>query len=200
MAGVITSTNAEGAAGAVHEPAPEPQPGATSAPGRRLSLEALGLTGTSAAILPPLRDAAAAGAPADVAGLKAALAAHDVALGLGPGGAVADQLRRLVHDLAPLGSQATLAVDLASDGSLDTFWLEDVTSDEQDWRKALHALRVRLGKRFIARGPVRVRLLVTSRSARRAGNSQGGLDFDLSNIGSPTLHTLHVRVLGQSPL
>ena len=81
-------------------------------------------------------------------------------------------------------------------------WLEDVTSNEQDWRKVLHAVRLRLGKRSIisSGGPVRVTLLLTSRSSKRSGPSPGGIDFDVSNIGSPTLHTLHVRVLGQSPL
>jgi hypothetical protein len=203
LAGIITSPNAETSAGAVPElpPEAEPEPGLPTPPAKRLSLADLGLTGTSAAILPPLPDASECVTPPDVAGMKAALAARDVALGLGPGGAIAEQLRRLAHDVAPLGSQATISVDLARDGSLDTLWLEDVTSNEQDWRKVLHAVRVRLGKRFIASGgPVRVTLLVTSRSAKRGGNSSGIFDFDVSNIGSPTLHTLHVRVLGQSPL
>jgi hypothetical protein len=203
LAGIITSPDAEPSAGAVPVPPPdaEPAPNPPTPPARRLSLADLGLTGTSAAIQPPLPDAPSRATSPDVAGMKAALAARDVALGLGPGGAVADQLRRLAHDIAPLGSEATISVDLAKDGSLDTLWLEDVTSNEQDWRKVLHSVRLRLGKRFIASGgPVRVTLLVTSRSAKRSGNSSSFLDFDVSNIGSPTLHTLHVRVLGQAPL
>jgi len=200
LAGVITSAAAEPSAGAVPEvPSTPDRSEPSTPPARRLSLAELGLSGHSAAILPPQPDAPRQ-APQDVAGLKQALAARDVALGLGPGGAVASQLRIAAQQLAPLGSQATISVDLASDGSIDTVWLDDVTSSEQDWRKVLRAFRLRLGQRYVASGPVRVTLLVTSRSAKRAGNSESFLDFDVSNIGSPTLHTVHVRVLAQTPL
>jgi hypothetical protein len=196
----LDAADAEPTAGHVPElAAPLESPEPSLPPARRLSLAELGLTGRSAALQPPLPDAPPKAAQ-DVAGLKRALTARDVALGLGPGGAVASQLRIAAQELAPLGSQATISVDLSRDGSVDTVWLDDVTSSEQDWRKVLRAFRLRLGQRAIASGPVRVTLLVTSRSTKRAGNSDSLLEFDVSNIGSPTLHTVHVRVLAQSPL
>jgi hypothetical protein len=196
---VITTPDAEASAGVAPETLPETRPEPEPAPARRLSLADLGVTGRSAAILAPLPDAPRR-VPEDVAGLKGALRAHDVALGLGPGGAVANRLRRFAQDLAPLASEATISVDLSKTGTVDTLWLDECTSSEREWRAMLRAVRVSLAdESIVAAGPVRVTLRVTSRSSKRSG-SGGMLDFDLSNIGSPTLHTVNIRVLAQTPL
>lgn len=178
----------------------EQHPAEPPATGKRLSLGDLGLTGTSSALLPPLQEGAAGRTDADVGGLKQALRARDTELGLGSGGAVAHQIRASAQDLAPLSSEATLSVDLASDGSIETIVLEASTSDEGEWRKVIRSVRERVGKQYVARGPMRVTLLVTSRSATRSGGSKSPFTFDVSNIGSPTMRWLHIRVLRQDPL
>ncbi len=171
-----------------------------AAPGKRLSLSDLGLTGTSSALLPPFSDGAPGRVDQDVGGLKQALRARDTELGLGPGGAVAAQIRPVAQDLAPLSSEATLVVDLASDGSIDTIFLDSSTSSEGEWRKVMRAVRARAGQQFVANGPMRVTVLVTCRSATRSGGAHGAFSFDVSNIGSPTMRWLHIKVLRQEPL
>jgi hypothetical protein len=196
---VALSSSTERAPVPDEAPAPEPSPDGLTPPAKRLSLDDLGLTGTSAAVLPPPQDERPR--DNDVGGLKRELRARDTELGLGPGGAVAERIRRSALDFAPLNSEATLSVDLSRDGSIDAIAIDDVTSSEGEWRKVIRAVRQRLGRQFVARGgPMRITLRVTSRSSTRSGGSKGGFSFDLSNIGSPTMHWLHIRVVRQADL
>ena len=128
--------------------------------------------------------------------------ARDTELGLGPGGAVASAVRTPARELAPLGSEATFSVNLSADGSVVAVSLDGVTSDDTAWNALLRVLRERLASLSVTVGrPTRVTVLVTNRSTLRAGNAPGGpFQFDLSNIGSPTIQSLHVRVLAQTPL
>jgi hypothetical protein len=144
-------------------------------------------------ILPPARR--------DVAGLGQELMAHDTRLGLGPGGAVASAVRGSARELAPLNSEATISVDLNADGSVAAISLDRVASAERQWAALVQSLRETLKSLSVKAGrPLRVTLLVTNQSAPRAGNPSGPFQFDLSNIGSPTLQSLHVRVVAQLPL
>jgi hypothetical protein len=163
---------------------------------KHLSLEQLGLTGPRT-WLPTARDTPAP-RNEDIGGLKRGLSAHDVELGLGPGGAVAAEIRRAAQDLAPLDSAATISVDLTGAGTIAEVWLDEATSGSIEWRKVCRALQERLKKPFTVTGPVRITLSVKSQSAKRSGAGNSPFSFDLSNIGSPTLHTIAVRVLAES--
>jgi hypothetical protein len=173
------------------------------APRKRLSLEALGVTGSGigAAFLQGSLDAPRGPTP-DRGGLRQERMARDTELGIGPGGAVASAVRTPARELAPLGSEATFSVDLSADGSVVAVSLDGVTSDDTAWNALLRVLRERLASLTVTVGrPTRVTVLVTNRSTLRAGNAPGGpFQFDLSNIGSPTIQSLRVRVLAQMPL
>jgi hypothetical protein len=139
-------------------------------------------------------------APTDPGQLKDARMVRDTELGLGPGGAVASAVRASAYELAPLESRATISVDLDPDGSVRLISLVDVSSNDTGWNALLRALRKDLARLSVKTDrPLRVTLLLTNRSTQRAG-SGGLLDFDLSNIGSPMIQSLHVRVLAQTPL
>jgi hypothetical protein len=193
--------------GAAVPGAPSPaEPDASSgdpAPRKRLSLADLGVTGSGnrAAFLQGALDAPQRTTP-DVGGLRQAQMARDTELGLGPGGAVASAVRTSARELAPLGSEATFSVDLNAEGSVVAVSLDGVTSDDMAWNALLRVLRERLASLSVTGGrPTRVTVLVTNRSTLRAGNAPGSpFQFDLSNIGSPTIQSLHVRVLAQAPL
>lgn len=168
--------------------------------GKRLSLADLGLSPGGKAFHLPMPDVAPR-TPSDPGKLQDALMSRDTELGLGPGGAVASAVRASAHELAPLGSQATFSVDLAPDGSISAVSLVDVSSHDTAWNALLRALREDLARLSVRIDrPLRITLLLTNRSTKRAGNSGGPLTFDLSNIGSPTIQSLHVRVLAQTPL
>jgi hypothetical protein len=172
------------------------------APRGRLSPEQLGLSlGRGAALLERMQDVLPTKEP-DVGGrLRQELMAHDTRLGLGPGGAVASAVRGTARELAPLNSEATISVDLTSDGGVAAISLDSAASDERAWAALVTSLRAKLKSLSVRAGrPLRVTLLVTNRATLRAGNSSSPLDFDLSNIGSPTIQSLHVRVVAQSPL
>lgn len=187
--------------------APPPAEPYTSAgnpePRKRLSLADLGVTGSGngTVFLEGAPDAPQRPAP-DVGGLRQERMARDTELGLGPGGAVASAVRTPAREFAPLGSEATFSVDLSADGSVVAVSLDGVTSDDTAWNALLRVLRERLASLSVRVGrPTRVTVLVTNRSTLRAGNAPGGpFQFDLSNIGSPTMQSLHVRVLAQTPL
>jgi hypothetical protein len=172
-------------------------------PTKRLSLADLGLTGSGsgAAFLQGALDPPQRTTP-DVGGLQQERMARDTELGLGPGGAVASAVRTPARELAPLGSEATFSVDLSADGAVVAVSLDGVTSDDTAWNALLRVLRERLASLSVTVGrPTRVTVRVTNRSTLRAGNAPGGpFQFDLSNIGSPTIQSLHVRVLAQTPL
>jgi len=174
-------------------------------PSKRLSLADLGVGVAQhmngVASVQGALDAPARRSP-DVGGLRQAQMARDTELGLGPGGAVASAVRTPARELAPLGSAATFSVDLAADGSVVAVSLDGVSSDHTAWNALLRVLRERLASLSVKVGrPTRVTLLVTNGSTLRAGNGSGSVfDFDLSNIGSPTIQSLHVRVVGQTPL
>lgn len=176
----------------------------TSPPRKSLSPAELGLgvgRAGGSVFLDQMRDAPPPAKKPDVGGVREALMARDTRLGLGPGGAVAAAVRGPALELAPLNSEATISVDLNADGSVAAIFLEQVSSYDREWSALVSALRGRL-KALSARAgrPLRVRLLVTNRSTLRAGNPASPLQFDLSNIGSPTMQSLHVRVLTQAPL
>ena len=182
--------------------APTAPPGAAAEPahGKRLSPADLGLFPSRGGFLPQMRDVLPA-APTDPGKLRDAQMARDTELGLGPGGAVASAVRGSAYDLAPLGSQATFSVDLDRDGSVSAVSLVEVSSNDAAWNALLRTLRKDLARLSVkADRPLRVTLLLTNRSTKRAGSAGGVLDFDLSNIGSPTIQSLHVRVLSQTPL
>jgi hypothetical protein len=178
---------------AAPEAAPEPRPG------KRLSPADLGLSLGGGAFVQHMQDIPPA-APTDPGQLKDARMVRDTELGLGPGGAVASAVRASAYELAPLESRATISVDLDPDGSIRLISLVDVSSNDTGWNALLRALRKDLARLSVKTDrPLRVTLLLTNRSTRRAGS--GGLfDFDLSNIGSPMIQSLHVRVLAQTPL
>lgn len=176
-------------------------PGATPEPrrGKRLSPADLGLSLSGGAFVQHMQDIAPA-APTDPGQLQDARMARDTELGLGPGGAVASAVRASAYELAPLESRATISVDLDADGSIRLISLVDVSSNDTGWNALLRALRKDLARLSVKTDrPLRVTLLLTNRSTKRAG-SGGLLDFDLSNIGSPMIQSLHVRVLAQTPL
>jgi hypothetical protein len=176
-------------------------PGATPEPrrGKRLSPADLGLSLGGGAFVQHMQDIAPA-APTDPGQLQDARMARDTELGLGPGGAVASAVRTSAYELAPLESRATISVDLDADGSIRLISLVDVSSNDTGWNALLRALRKDLARLSVKTDrPLRVTLLLTNRSTKRAG-SGGLLDFDLSNIGSPMIQSLHVRVLAQTPL
>jgi hypothetical protein len=186
---------------AVSSAAPIIAPGAAAepAPGKRLSPADLGLFPQSGVFLPPMQEQPSA--PSDPGKLRDARMARDTELGLGPGGAVASAVRASAYELAPLGSQATFSVDLDRDGSISAVSLVEVSSADTAWNALLRALRKDLARLIVKTDrPLRVTLLLTNRSTKRAGNSSSPFDFDLSNIGSPTIQSLHVRVLAQAPL
>jgi hypothetical protein len=136
-----------------------------------------------------------------VAGLRRALQARDTELGLGAGGAVAEAIRRSAYDLAPLDSEATVSVDLSAAGSISAIAIDDATSRTNEWERAMRDVHQRLGDRFVAAGGAqRVTLLVRSRSRTRAGSSATMNSFDVSNIGSPSMQSLHIEVLRQMRL
>jgi protein TonB len=175
---------------------------APPAPRQRLSPEQLGLgLGRSAALLERMQDVLPTKVP-DVGGrLRQELMARDTQLGLGPGGAVANAVRGTARELAPMNSEATISVDLTSDGSVASISLDSAASDDRAWAALVTSLREKLKSLSVRAGrPLRVTLLVSNRATLRAGNSSSPLDFDLSNIGSPTIQSLHVRVVAQSPL
>ena len=184
-------------------PAQPDTPAGSLVPTRRLSLANLGLTGSGsgAAFLQQALDVPRRTAP-DVGGLQQERMARDTELGLGPGGAVASAVRTPARELAPLGSEATFSVNLSADGAVVAVSLDGVTSDDTAWNALLRVLRERLASLSVKVGrSTRVTVLVTNRSTLRAGNAPGGpFQFDLSNIGSPTIQSLHVRVLAQTPL
>jgi hypothetical protein len=185
--------------------APAAEPDAVAGappPNKRLSLADLGLVGggNGAALLQGAQDTPRR-ATEDVGGLRQARMARDTELGLGPGGAVASAVRTPARELAPLGSQATFSIDLSAEGSVLAISLDGVSSNDTAWDALLRALRERLRRLSVPVGrATRVTVLVTNRSTLRAGNSSSLMDFDLSNIGSPTIQSLHVRVLAQTPL
>jgi hypothetical protein len=181
-------------------PAVAPEAAAEPLPGKRLSLTELGLSPKSGGLLQQMLDTLPT-APRDAGPLQHSRMARDTELGLGPGGAVASAVRVSAYELAPLGSQATFSVDLDRNGSISAVSLVDVSSNDTAWNALLRALRKDLARLSVKTDrPLRVTLLLTNRSTKRAGNSGGLLDFDLSNIGSPTIQSLHVRVLAQTPL
>jgi hypothetical protein len=178
---------------AAPEAAPEPRPG------KRLSPADLGLSLGGGGFVQHMQDVAP-GTPTDPVQLKDARMVRDTELGLGPGGAVASAVRASAYELAPLESRATISVDLDPDGSIRLISLVDVSSNDTGWNALLRALRKDLARLSVKTDrPLRVTLLLTNRSTQRAG-SGGLLDFDLSNIGSPMIQSLHVRVLAQTPL
>jgi hypothetical protein len=190
---------------AVSSAAPTVAPDAAAEPPhrKRLSPADLGLFPSSGVFLPQMQDTppTAPTARTDPGQLRDSQMARDTELGLGPGGAVASAVRASAYDLAPLGSQATISVDLDREGSISGVSLVDVSSNDTAWNALLRALRKDLARLAVKNDrPLRVTLLLTNRSTKRAGNSGGLLDFDLSNIGSPTIQSLHVRVLAQTPL
>lgn len=185
--------------------APTAAPEASAEPPhrKRLSPADLGLFPSSGVFLPQMQDMppTAPTARTDPGQLLDSRMARDTELGLGPGGAIASAVRTSAYELAPLGSQATVSVDLDRDGSIRGVSLVDVSSNDTAWNALLRALRKDLARRVVKTDrPLRVTLLLTNRSTKRAGNSGGFLDFDLSNVGSPTIQSLHVRVLAQTPL
>lgn len=189
-------------AAAATEAAPTTAPGVAPepSPGKRLSPADLGLFPNSGVFLQQMQDVLPT-APKDPGKLRDDRMARDTELGLGPGGAVANAVRASAYELAPLGSQATFSVDLDPDGSIRAVSVVEVSSNDTAWNALLRALRKDLARLIVKTDrPLRVTLLLTNRSAKRAGNSGGLLDFDLSNIGSPTMQSLHVRVLAQTPL
>jgi hypothetical protein len=185
---------------------PEPNPEAsegTQAPAstqpKRLGLSELGLThGIGAAVIPPIQQTPQE-RDADIGGLRSGLMARDTELGLGPGGKVADAVRREARDVAPLQSRATFVVNVDAGGAVTNISLRDATSHDDAWSKVVRILRDKIRSLTPWRGgAVQVVLAVRSLTGLRSGPSSGGpLSFDLSNIGSPELHHFHVQVLEQ---
>jgi hypothetical protein len=190
---------AASSAGPPAEPTAAPEAEPEPRPGKRLSPAALGLSLSGGAFVQHMQDILPA-APSDPGQLHDARMARDTELGLGPGGAVANAVRASAYELAPLESRATISVDLDPDGSVRLISLIDVSSNDTGWNALLRALRKDLARLSVKTArPLRVTLQLTNRSTKRAG-SGGLLDFDLSNIGSPMIQSLHVRVLAQTPL
>jgi hypothetical protein len=189
---------ASSAASSAEAPA-APEAAAVPRPAKRLSPVDLGLSPSGGAFVQHMQDISPE-APGDPGQLQDARMARDTELGLGPGGAVASAVRASAYELAPLESRATISVDLDPDGSIRLISLLDVSSNDAAWNALLRALRKDLARLSVKTArPLRVTLLLTNRSTKRAG-SGGLLDFDLSNIGSPMIQSLHVRVLAQTPL
>jgi hypothetical protein len=202
VAAASSEPGAAAAASAVASSAEQtaaPEAATEPRPGKRLSPLDLGLSPGGGAFVQHMRDVSRA-APSDPGQLQGARMARDTELGLGPGGAVASAVRASAYELAPLESRATISVDLDPDGSIRLISLVDVSSNDAGWNALLRALRKDLARLSVKTArPLRVTLLLTNRSTQRAG-SGGLLDFDLSNIGSPMIQSLHVRVLAQTPL
>jgi hypothetical protein len=190
---------AASSAGSPAEQTAAPEAAAEPRPGKRLSPADLGLSLSGGEFVQHMEDISPE-APTDPGQLQDARMARDTELGLGPGGAVASAVRASAYELAPLESRATISVDLDPDGSIRLISLVDVSSNDTAWNALLRALRKDLARLSVKTArPVRVTLLLTNRSTKRAG-SGGLLDFDLSNIGSPMIQSLHVRVFAQTPL
>jgi hypothetical protein len=135
---------------------------------------------------------------ADIGGLRQALMDRDTHLGLGPGGKIADEVRKLTRDLAPVDSRATLIVSVDPTGAVTDISLREATDDTDEWSKVLRILRAKITEILPWRGgAVRVTLAVHSVSAPRSGPSSRPFSFDVSNIGSSEIHHLHVQVLEQ---
>jgi len=192
-ASAVDAAASSEAPAAAPEAAPEPRPA------KRLSPAQLGLSPSGGGFLQRMEDIQPT-APSDPGQLRDARMARDTELGLGPGGAVASAVRASAYELAPLESRATVSVDVDPDGSISAVSLVDVSSNDTGWNALLRALRKDMARLSVKTDRrVRVTLLLTNRSTKRAG-SGGLLDFDLSNIGSPMIQSLHVRVLAQTPL
>lgn len=176
-----------------------PQRPASGAGERRLTLEDLGVG-------PSRRIAALAPAPAapvdrDVGGLRQGLLNRDTELGLGPGGKIADELGHVIRDIAPIGSTATVTVVVNESGAVQDVSLRDATGDSPAWVKALETVSQKV-KRISPwpGGAFKITLGIRSVSAPRAGKARDGdgITFDVSNIGSPSIHHFHVYVLDQA--
>jgi hypothetical protein len=165
---------------------------------KRLSLSDLGVgSDTNAVSLMPVQTPPTR-AEQDIGGLRKGLMERDTELGLGPGGKVADVLRRFARDIAPLGSQATIVFSMNEAGEVTDISLRDAANDSAGWTKVLKILRDQI--KAISPWPggaLKVTLSVRSISAPRSGIPRSPTEFDVTNIGSPMMHHFHVRVLEQ---
>jgi hypothetical protein len=188
---------------AVSPPAPVPEPGPAPAPAQpHLSLAQLGLSpGGGAMYLPPSAGngvaptgGAGAGpgatAPADGKSeasrrtenmLRADLAAHDTAIGLGPDGpviaALEDHARRSVAN-----GRATFDITVDARGLVVSLTAVGATESHDDWRavgaQSLAALK---GKTLRRKGPLSMRIEVDARIALPSG-ADPGVGVDVAGI------------------
>lgn len=167
--------------------------------GRRLSPEQLGLAGgvmrTAFADLqereeqPPSNDAAQ---------LRQELLDADTRAGLGAGWELAALVRRVVTNQAPLGSTATFSFEVAASGAVTGIALQAASSARAQWLRLLERLRQQIVQlQRVPAGPLTAILELSNRSTKRGGGSKRWSDFDVSNIGSPWMQQLNVRVLRQ---
>ncbi len=184
-------------------PLPSTEPGPQAAPAQpHLSLAQLGLSpGGGALYLPPVAGSGGAGgapagsapsggAPADGKSeasrrtenmLRADLAAHDTALGLGPDGpviaALEDHARRSVAN-----GRATFDVTVDARGLVVSLTAVGASESHDDWRavgaQSLAALK---GKTLRRKGPLSMRIEVDARIALPSG-ADPGVGVDVAGI------------------
>ena len=163
----------------------------------------MGLTGSGsgAAFLQGALDAPQRTTP-DVGGLQQERMARAPSWGSAPGAPSPAPCEHLRASSRRSDREAHGFGRFDADGAVVAVSLDGVTSDDTAWNALLRVLRERLASLSVTVGrPTRVTVRVTNRSTLRAGNAPGGpFQFDLSNIGSPTIQSLHVRVLAQTPL
>lgn len=145
-------------------------------------------------------------------GLTAGLDAHDRALGLGRGGPVAVEARRVAITRGPEVGRATLVVQTDASGEVQSITLGAVWPSVPDWQRVIAALHAALRAKHLrvppgARG-LRITVRVEARQQLPSGSSPGngvdfkgaGVGFDLADLSGRVMRVVSARVVGEQVL